>query len=405
MGFFSLFVSIFLYFHLMSFLSHGLLLAVPQPLCEQWLKSKPQLAKQLSLKVFPDSKDSEKFKLFYWTSTEFNPHWPTLVFIPGGPGQTFHQLEWTPIPGINFLYFDPRGSGCSADLSEEIKNSPAFYSSELVVADLLALQQQLKIKSWSIYGHSYGTIPATIFSSQHPTLVHKLFLEGTLINGKKSYWQSAARAEILEKVLRLLPEAQQKTILSHFTEYPEKSYWFSQLLQERLAYGLNKEKLSLEISRRLKREMKADFSAQKLHENLPYFSKNFYTQISCQELSMAEVSVSRLYLYQHQKFVFYNPDDFQNLCAPIVFTPKTYDHTNFPLNVPTFYFQGEFDYQTPTQDAFLHYQNNLSVQKKFFILKNEGHNALRFLLSTSDQNKIFEGLNFRDFLLHELTAD
>lgn len=236
-------------------------------------------------------------------------------------------------------------------------------------------------------------------------MVHKLFLEGTILNGTQSYWKSQARADILEKVFRQLPTTLQKDVQTHFSNSPEKSYWFSQLLQERLAYGLNKEKLITEITRRLKHEMKSDFSPQKLNENLPYFSKNFYIQISCQELSMGEVSVSRLYSYQHLKFTFFNPNDFQNLCSEITFTQKTYNHSNYPLKVPTFYFQGEFDYQTPTQEAFIHYQNNLSTQKIFFTLKNEGHNALRFFLSTPVQDKIFEGMNFRDFLLHQLTDD
>lgn len=94
----------------------------------------------------------------------------TVLFLPGGPGQSAMKT-WKATygkilpPQMNFILFDPRGSGCNA-LENEPTSPSQFYTTDNIASDVLAFIQLLKLKNYIIYGTSYGTVWATVLTHQ-----------------------------------------------------------------------------------------------------------------------------------------------------------------------------------------------------------------------------------------------
>lgn len=108
---------------------------------------------------------------------------PTLVMIPGGPGESSGMLRWAlnekdVLNGIikhlklNVVLFDPRGTGTSK-FSKAIEEYPAAaVSTKLMTDDLLALVNSVSPnKAVYLMSHSAGGSVAAQFAIQHPERV------------------------------------------------------------------------------------------------------------------------------------------------------------------------------------------------------------------------------------------
>lgn len=345
----------------------------------------------VTLKAFPDTQkpnpiNSPTFNLHYWTQKKINPEFSSLVLIPGGPGQSYQKLEWVNIPNINIIYFDPRGMGCSLPTQNDLINNPDFYSAKLIAYDLEQLRIHLKISKWSVYGHSYGTIPATIYASVYPRNIENLLLEGTVLKGGKEFWYSKARHDLIYKVLKNISPALQEKALSN-SDSNIHTFWFSQGLLDSLPQGFDKEILEKRLSQNYAIEQKHPFTPkmQNPEDLLPYFSRNAHLILSCKELAADQYSPKRLFFFDGKDFQFLQTPSYHEFCKEWPITPDLYDSKNYPLTITTYYFQGEYDYLTPQTEALEHYLNNQSNNKHFFTLKNGGHNP--FSLSLNEFNK------------------
>ncbi|MCO5114401.1 MAG: alpha/beta hydrolase [Bdellovibrionaceae bacterium] len=112
----------------------------------------------------------------------FQAERPTILYFTGGPGGHSHNLDLqgriaTQL-GYNLLAFDHRGVGCSKPRTEAIYLDSDFYSSVNVVTDAKAIIDHFNLKKVSVWGASYGTVPATIFASYYPQSVQAVLLEG-----------------------------------------------------------------------------------------------------------------------------------------------------------------------------------------------------------------------------------
>ncbi len=110
-----------------------------------------------------------------------------IVFIAGGPGNSHDYLQG------NFghyhkknqvVFFDGLGRG----LSEDAKDN-SEYTVDNDVEILESIRKALKIKKWSVVGHSYGTLVAQAYVLKYPEAIEKM----VLINGFHSglMWQEA----------------------------------------------------------------------------------------------------------------------------------------------------------------------------------------------------------------------
>lgn len=103
---------------------------------------------------------------------------PPLVLIQGGPGGSrvgfqpwFSRMADT----HTVVYLDAIGRGRSARLAD-----PARYTIERDVDDIEALRKALGVDKITLFGHSYGGIPALLYALKYPDHVDKLVLSSAM---------------------------------------------------------------------------------------------------------------------------------------------------------------------------------------------------------------------------------
>lgn len=114
-------------------------------------------------------------KLHYKTFGSGKP----ILIINGGPGmncegfggiaQELAKMEYQTI------IYDQRGTGKS--IVENI-NSESI-TMDLMVEDIENLRKHLKIKQWTIFGHSFGGIMASYYATKHPETIEKLLFSSS----------------------------------------------------------------------------------------------------------------------------------------------------------------------------------------------------------------------------------
>jgi len=108
-----------------------------------------------------------------------------VVFIAGGPGNSHDYLQGNfgkYHENMQVVFFDALGRGMSDDAKDKSE-----YSIDNDVELLEAIRKKLKLKKWSVVGHSYGTVVAQAYALKYSNSVDKIIL----INGFHSglMWQ------------------------------------------------------------------------------------------------------------------------------------------------------------------------------------------------------------------------
>ena len=111
-----------------------------------------------------------------------NPKGTPVVFLHGGPGggmipnyrRYFDPKKW------RIILFDQRGCGKSTPFAE-IKENTTWD----LVSDIEKLRTKLEIKTWSVFGGSWGSTLALSYAIKHPEACEKLFLRGIFLLRKK----------------------------------------------------------------------------------------------------------------------------------------------------------------------------------------------------------------------------
>ena len=111
-----------------------------------------------------------------------NPNGTPVVFLHGGPGggmipnyrRYFDPKKW------RIILFDQRGCGKSTPFAEIEENTTWD-----LVSDIEKLRTNLEIKTWSVFGGSWGSTLALSYAIKHPEACDKLFLRGIFLLRKK----------------------------------------------------------------------------------------------------------------------------------------------------------------------------------------------------------------------------
>lgn len=167
--------------------------------------------------------------IYYWLKKPFDPNQQTLVFLAGGPGASSHDGEFAGEFDFNIVYLDQRGVSCSKPLSHELSHDPKFYSSENTAHDLELVRKDLGVDRISVYGHSYGTVPATIYASRFPSQTQALILEGTIYAANESLYQSERTRGLMQRHYDSLPKPVREKILELSRRPDVAPEWYSRV--------------------------------------------------------------------------------------------------------------------------------------------------------------------------------
>ncbi len=336
--------------------------------------------------------DSKKTKISFKTSANFSLDKKTVIYFNGGPGGTSFSSNFYGIDDINIIYFNQRGAAFSRPETKELFLDPNYYSSEITAYDALAIVKHLGLKKVTAYGHSYGTIPATIFGSLFPENTENVILEGVIFDGTVKLWNAQHRIALLQKYFDKLDVITKENILKYSQNPQVFSGWFSKMAQRHM-YSADFQKalddslnnifnanLSLSDEQR-KNEI---IGKLKLYSNTNagdgsdtiYFSPTMFNFIGCKELqSQDDYSTFYAVFNDKNKLVPYKKDsNITNYCEKLNITKQTtYSALDYPIQVPVYYFQGTTDGATTVENAIWHYKQSAKGHAKLILAKNAGH--------------------------------
>ena len=115
-----------------------------------------------------------------------NPNGRPVVFLHGGPGGALHDeyRRYFDPKKWRIILLDQRGCGKSTPFAELKENTTWDLTS-----DLEKIRKHLDIKTWAVFGGSWGSTLALAYSITHPTSVDTLFLRGIfMLRSKEIKW-------------------------------------------------------------------------------------------------------------------------------------------------------------------------------------------------------------------------
>lgn len=378
--------------------------------------------------------------IYYSTTPNFDATKPTVLFIQGGPGASSHRYyevmtEVSKTANINIVLVDPRGVGFSTPELFELYSTSSFYSSTNTAFDLSIVQKALGIKKWSVWGSSYGTVPATIFGSLFPEQTTSVILEGTVFQGittsQNSVW--AARVwntylhkalnqngriyfTLLQKVLtNVIFETMYKMGTKHFGDLANffNSRPLPKVLPSANMSSAEKDQLSIwaqteltkfqaelgAISLKYNTETPETINSSDISNKTPKVDYQIDMTWSSKQVSDSLVKE----IAQDPEFIS-NDFDFDKMMqnqlvsqeggtafgqSILLYDPKhgftstpaqgelfslgRFDAAQYPLIVPTYYFQGTSDPATEFPAALNHYRYTAQGYKAFFAFDRSGH--------------------------------
>jgi proline iminopeptidase len=331
-----------------------------------------------------DDPTSPTLKLYYRLPRPLDSKKPSILYFYGGPGgmSEFSKLE-EGIANFNIIYMDQRGTGFSKPNELAQLQNPDYFSSEYIARDAALLVQKLGVGKVTPYGHSYGTIPATIFGSRYPQLTRAVVLEGVIFSGQKDLWSAPHRIKIVQKFFDQLPVELKQKILTMSDSQKVPAGWFAIFAQQAMYENFFQEAFRIELEALLAKpeadavkEINQRSDRSSLATESLFFASYQLHHISCQELSASEPGSSWSAKFVNGKL---QPEAtyFTPLCSTIPGMEshygRTYMSVNYPLNVPVTYFQGTWDGATVAPQAIHHYKNVAKGFAQLILAKRSGH--------------------------------
>jgi proline iminopeptidase len=148
-----------------------------------------------------------------------NPEGVPVVFLHGGPGGGTvpdYRRFFDPA-AYRIVLFDQRGSGKSTPHANLEENTTWH-----LVADIERLRELLGIKSWVVFGGSWGSTLALAYAETHPDRTRALILRGIFLCRPKEirwFYQEGASAiypDAWEHYVKVIPEAERGDMLGAF---------------------------------------------------------------------------------------------------------------------------------------------------------------------------------------------
>lgn len=313
---------------------------------------------------------------------------PTIVKIPGGPGGTSFEesVDSLGAPAdFGVMLTDPRFVGINEVAHpEKFKNA---MTSDAVAEDILEALKSVGVKSYILYGQSYGTVVATIAASKaSATPPRAIVLDGTL---GRALTQKEHVADF---------EREWATYWSKLSESSREK--FKQRIREIKAQGRFSDEdmftifqLSLMVRNLGPQDYIGTFVNSVMNDPIGDVTKSlqdsldrmnddseaaklFHAIVACREIYLdneAEADFSFAGIKGKTSTTDLGP------CTEFAESSqiKRFDAEDYQVNSPIFYLQGENDPATPSWQAIHHYKGQKqSVAKRMIVVPGGGHVVL-----------------------------
>lgn len=332
-------------------------------------------------------------EIYVYSMSVFDPNKPTYIYVDGGPGQNTHGMMPNYFDGkYNELRFDQRGLGCSAPLTFDEYKDASLYSSENNIRDMDLIRKEYGIEKWTVYGVSYGTVPATMYASKYPYATQSLVIEG-VIGDLSVVHDLDYKASKLNLAIENLNASQRKSLADMINgDNPEYKGIFNLMFQE---FYMDKGMRS--FSDLLPKVIFQDgtinhYGLQKLNSyfeardnNYPHPQQpgvtdtNILNIIYCKNLNAANATDKDLHFSSTGGFYtttnyFSNARKKCDSFGVFAADEKKYTLEENPVTVPVYYFQGSHDGATLAKGAITHWQIVPQGKSYFMLAQKGGHN-------------------------------
>ena len=148
-----------------------------------------------------------------------NPQGKPVVFLHGGPGggiSSDYRRYFDP-KIYRVVLFDQRGSGKSTPHAS-LEDNTTWH----LVEDIERLREHLSIRTWQVFGGSWGSTLALAYAETHPDRVAQLVLRGIFLCRPKEiewFYQEGASAifpDVWEEYLKVIPENERADMVSAY---------------------------------------------------------------------------------------------------------------------------------------------------------------------------------------------
>jgi len=150
-----------------------------------------------------------------------NPHGKPIIFLHGGPGGGTNpkQRQFFDPKHYQIILFDQRGCGQSKPLGETNGNTTAD-----LLSDMETIRKHFSIKSWIIFGGSWGSALALAYATQYPETIKALILRGIFLSRKTEldWFLGEVRAffpEAHQTLLDFLPIDKHNELVKNYSEF------------------------------------------------------------------------------------------------------------------------------------------------------------------------------------------
>lgn len=350
-------------------------------------------------------------EVYAWTRKPFDAKKGTFIYFAGGPGGTAHISSFIEFADWNVVYLDQRGAGCSRPATVEQSLDGTYYSSEAIARDADRVREKLGLRKWSIFGHSYGTVPATIYAHLFPSSTQSLVLEGTIFEGDAKLWHAPYRLRWLQKFYDKLPSDLQAIVQELSTPPTGNSRLFSGIANSMMYSDASERNLLsyLEDQKQLLHPNLIQNISNNILDgilvdpiddildvkNLLYFSDNNWEALTCRELSSMQRFSEKDYLFEKGKFYVEGSENSQlewmEKCSVFGLFPggsliNPYQAKRYPVQIPVTYFQGTTDGATVAPMAVHHYKTVPQGSAQILLKIGGGHAPNLALLIEEEQS-------------------
>jgi proline iminopeptidase len=148
-----------------------------------------------------------------------NPKGKPVIFLHGGPGggmDTWHRQFFNP-EKWHIIGFDQRGCGKSTPHAELRENTTWD-----LVADIETIRKHFGIKSWTVFGGSWGSTLALAYAQTHPNCVSEMILRGIFMLRKEEidwfYQEGTSKIypDQWEEYLKPIPENERHDLVAAY---------------------------------------------------------------------------------------------------------------------------------------------------------------------------------------------
>jgi proline iminopeptidase len=348
-------------------------------------ETSPEGVTTIERPMLPTTDGSPTFGYSFKLHPGTDPDAPTVIFLPGGPGETSISVERDPtlLPAnFSLIQTDPRGVGCNAP--ESVDQYPsAFYDSSFIAGDVLAITEQIGLSNYVLYGISYGTLVATVAASRAEaegfTRPRAVVLEGVL---GEPFARDGQVEEVFQAQWRIVRDRLPDDIRAQLVTEPlplglSPEQWGG-ALTTMLSLGTVTppvtvaESLLYSLSPLVGEEERASLRDTVLEVNedsVDAFGWRMHEAVACHEIE--ETGFRVLALLGGELTVTETYCNAESL-------DRAYVARDWPITVPIYYFSGTDDPNTPPWQAISHFAAQNAAPRALVSIIGAGHNPVGF---------------------------